>query len=926
MNAPLTPAQAAQATTRHVAGQPSGPLADPSHPVQNGIHGEPYAPNGRQSDASSTIGPPELEHLSEHYIPFGKLLSRMAQQTQYELHELIEAMADIQIQKTPVTNGLGVHSTLDADKASIDKKLRLMNFAHSQKESYIKALVLTDWARDMEQVNSLIELTMWLRLQEDTAQAAAGGILNLKQNMIAAKMPNPNTIAAIRLLSTGQAPWMPDLGYIPPKRLSATRLLQTLRDMDFNLFVRLSLHDKIPLQMRRYTIANGRVTFDLSDGFVLDLAAVDDSPDSQLYFIDLRIPGTTLSDLVRSHLEAHINQALSTGLSACYDFLHDYSLTLRISTLRAEAAQLTRHKWFGELGVDQLHRSLILHYWRGRPGPKQWFELGITSGSPSKISCRWHCDGRLVYHQIDAGKGSIESILEIVVAQHISNRLTELAKQFDHMDLHLVTSLSDPDACFLRIRRAGKAVVVRIESVTGTYSFTTSLPMPDQSIDSVSAAASVVRYLLCHGSLLDLVSQSKLIGWTALHGPPTGHLNVPQRITFQTHLAPDWTLTAFVDLKTTHWSLRQLSSKRDLPILITDKQMSSSKHLLHIADYAAAQLSLTTLLDELSRVQAPYQLQQQAKRHASLVVPAKSIDASAKWCRDLIEIAYVGQEDGSALHRVSGVVNSGPHIMRGRKTRDLGYTFCNDGTFSVLLRGLPNDGITSLARAKLRAITRMLQWTAACRRHGYPLKSASPDGISFRYAAQPPLSAQLSWSEPAKVKLSPRNPHCRILHALRLKLQRSLTSSDERHVDELCQVLRFTLPFLQAMQDIESAGPLARVVLNAHTATSFRLTYRSPLPDYTFAITAKCKNAGCVWLVQERRRRQGQHEHINARLAETWASQGPGWRGLRNGAKADAEGIADLMRTIDGIVRSVPGKSDRVGSNHGEEHEVVVLD
>lgn len=187
--------------------------------LANGVNGSSHtgdsqAPVASPSDNADDCLPPELEHWAHTYVPMGKLLERIAQQCYNDLQETIDGMADMPVQQIqPAVNGTASHSLTapDTSPASVDKKLRLMNFAQTQKDRFIKALVLSDWARNMDDMTKLIELRMWLQQQDDAASASADAIVQLKHNMIPAKMPNPNIEGALELLSTGKAPWMPDV-------------------------------------------------------------------------------------------------------------------------------------------------------------------------------------------------------------------------------------------------------------------------------------------------------------------------------------------------------------------------------------------------------------------------------------------------------------------------------------------------------------------------------------------------------------------------------------------------------------------------------------------------------------------------------------------------------------------------------------------
>ena len=187
--------------------------ANSSIPLTNGSS---HSGAGNGQDEEDLL-PPELEHWADSYTPMGKLLERVAQQCYSDLTETVDAMADIPVQQhAPTVNGAGPHSiphaAPDSSAASVEKKLKLMNFAQLHKDRFIKALVLSDWARNMEDMDKLIELRVWLQQQDEAATAVAGAIVQMKHNLIPAKMPNPNIQGALELLSTGKAPWMPDVG------------------------------------------------------------------------------------------------------------------------------------------------------------------------------------------------------------------------------------------------------------------------------------------------------------------------------------------------------------------------------------------------------------------------------------------------------------------------------------------------------------------------------------------------------------------------------------------------------------------------------------------------------------------------------------------------------------------------------------------
>lgn len=530
-----------------------GSSAGSSAKMANGTNGAsqntPVLMNGvaEGKPDSSDLTPPELEHFTESYVPFGKLLGRIAQQAYFDLNETLDGMADIAVSAPPAAvNGVdsASHNHPDPSSASVDKKLRLMNFAQTQKDRFVKALVLSEWARNMDSTNRLIELTMWLRRQDEMCNAAADGMLRLKHNMIGAKMPNPNIDGAFEILSTGRADWMPDLGYIPPKPLTVPQSLDTLKRLDFTLSVRLSLHEELPPLFHDYSIANGRATFIVPGEFEVDLAAADEDPDTPFYFIDIRLlftpSSSILTDRLRNEMEGRVNDVLSTkGLKGCYDFLHTFVLTHKLNVLRCQAVDLAKHRWRHCIQVSAVHRSVIVQYWTPLIGGKNWIELGVVSGNDrkrlrertSRIHCRWFRRGQEVTEhdlEFDYHHLSMEDMLDRVIARHVSGRLTSIndqlsvmasnSKAFSH---HLSASNSDPAACelALRVEQLPVPYVVRVEPVSGSLYISPPSKLASETQDRIAedpalAPAQALQYTLCKALQEHVTKRVLMMGWT----------------------------------------------------------------------------------------------------------------------------------------------------------------------------------------------------------------------------------------------------------------------------------------------------------------------------------------------------------------------------------------------------------------------------
>ncbi|KAL1303341.1 hypothetical protein AAFC00_006740 [Neodothiora populina] len=494
-------------------------------------------------------GPPGLEHWEHTFVPMGKLLERVAQQCFSDLTELVDGLSDMPVQPgPPAINGASNHASSsiapDQSAASIEKKVRLMNFAQDQKDRFLKTLVLSNWARNMDAMNSLIELRMWLQQQDGSSSDVADAIMRMKHNMIAAKMPNPNIQGALELLSTGKAPWMPDMGYIPPKPLNAKQLLKTLKDMNFALSVRLNLHEELPPRFRTYSIANGRATFVVADEFEVDLAVADEDPESPFYFIDLRLlfaNSPSISDgAVRTSLEIKVNEVLETdGLTGCYRYLHDFVMTHRTNLLRWQALEMMRGKWNECIRVETIHRDFVVHYWTGQSGPKSWIQIGTKSNAAASeasasrkphLGIRWIREGQdSPADDVDVTNThqSMEQILEQIIARHIrwrlelvANRMHALSGNESALDVEMEYEPEDSHECSMemRFKRLRTPLKLRMSPVTGNFVLSPASRITLDAENRINAdrsmdAAQILSMLHCRLLQDQIRTQAHRLGW-----------------------------------------------------------------------------------------------------------------------------------------------------------------------------------------------------------------------------------------------------------------------------------------------------------------------------------------------------------------------------------------------------------------------------
>ena len=516
-------------------------------PVTNG---EITSAIAATSDPNS---PPPLDQSwrkSEFNKPLGTMIERLGQQCYYDLNELINKMAETPTQQQPgQVNGIMPHTAEDQDAISLSKKRQILAFAQQQRERFTRALILSDWSSNMDDMAKLIDISLHQKMKRHANEQSIYKVGQYKVDMVGAKMPNPNIEGALELLATGKASWIPDLGYIPPKRLSAKQLLKTLRGMNVTLSTRLMLNDDVPTHFLDYSVANGRATFRVAEEFEVDLSVADEDPTSPWYFIDLRFlfspTSQTLDDRLRSYLEPQVNNAMAAkGLQGCYDFLHNFVLTHKINILHSQAVELTRSKWFDCVIIEKMRRTLVVQYWSGMPGPKSWLEFGIVTGkqqskasrrqTSASLSVRWFRKGEEVREhglELDWAVLKLEQCIEQVIARHtswlltfVNERIQTLAAESNALNADLESSVTEPDDCTLSLSLPSmqRPLTVRIEPVTGQLSISPTSPVTvnaerrlnsDPSLDSARWLAS----LLCTAVQEGVGKAAELLGWLPVH-------------------------------------------------------------------------------------------------------------------------------------------------------------------------------------------------------------------------------------------------------------------------------------------------------------------------------------------------------------------------------------------------------------------------
>ena len=207
---------------RQATGIPNGEL------LSNGygpINRESLQRDGSQptSAIATTIGelqrslaPPELFHIEEGFVPLASLGSRMAQEAHNALEELITELArfdDESAQKERFQAKMDEEAADPTTKTAPipTKKEVLWDFAQSWRTKFIKLMAISQWSRNSEAVSKIIDINFFIMRQKASYKEAVNWMGELKRVLVPEKIPAPDLRATIEMMSTGKAPWIPNV-------------------------------------------------------------------------------------------------------------------------------------------------------------------------------------------------------------------------------------------------------------------------------------------------------------------------------------------------------------------------------------------------------------------------------------------------------------------------------------------------------------------------------------------------------------------------------------------------------------------------------------------------------------------------------------------------------------------------------------------
>lgn len=167
----------------------------------------------RNSNSTEVAPEPfELLHITEGFYPLGVLVHRAVQQCWNDLSELITELAAIHVPSDYSAASLSSGKPSgNLSPENVQKKMRILDFAHAKRAEFIKLLVLSQWSRQAAEVRQLIDVSSFIRTRQQAYDVAVQHVGGMKRGLVLAQVANPDLRTALEVLAKGRVRSLPDV-------------------------------------------------------------------------------------------------------------------------------------------------------------------------------------------------------------------------------------------------------------------------------------------------------------------------------------------------------------------------------------------------------------------------------------------------------------------------------------------------------------------------------------------------------------------------------------------------------------------------------------------------------------------------------------------------------------------------------------------
>ncbi|XP_071483080.1 mediator of RNA polymerase II transcription subunit 14-like [Diadema antillarum] len=311
-------------------------------------------------------------------ISLGLLLEHLVQKTYHELTVLAELLPR---------------------RLDMEKKIEIVKFAQSTRQTFIRLLALVKWAGSAAKVDKCAAISSFLDQQSllfvDTADMLAR---MARENLLHARLPNFCLPHAVDVLTMRQYKRMPACikeRIVPPDPITTSEKATVLHRLDQIIQHRL-VTSELPPQLANLTIEDGRVKFRVPQEFEVTLTLMEDNRTIpwRLLNIEILVQDPETGDgksLVHPLQVNYIHQLVQSRLFGdnkplvdMYNVLHTFCQSLQLEVLYSQVQRLITERWGEHVMIDKYTAGerLVISYWRSQSlhtsKQPEFYKLSVT--------------------------------------------------------------------------------------------------------------------------------------------------------------------------------------------------------------------------------------------------------------------------------------------------------------------------------------------------------------------------------------------------------------------------------------------------------------------------------------------------------------------------------------------------------------------
>lgn len=359
-----------------------------------------------------------------------------------------------------ILHELTVLSELLPKKLDADRKISIVQFAHSTRTLFIKLLAVVKWVKTSKKFESCSSICYFLDQQAQYFVDTADRLVQLsREELIHARLPAFQVPAAVDVLTLGTYPRLPlciKSRFIPSPPISKREEACVLARLNQVIQSRISsAAAKLSPRIKNIVIKNGMVNLIVPGEFEVSLTLLGERPTTKWTLLNIRILvedyeigfGTKLVhplqlNMVHNALQIRMDKS-QEPLKEAYMMLHTFAQSLQLDVLYCQATQVLSGNMRQYATIECYNRSegvLIVAYWLRRTQHNKYtsqyrFKIFVDPNNSSTGLRTRHFPGGRNMPQIDdrTGRLSISRLLSETVAVRCRERLLRLRERLESL-------------------------------------------------------------------------------------------------------------------------------------------------------------------------------------------------------------------------------------------------------------------------------------------------------------------------------------------------------------------------------------------------------------------------------------------------------------------------------------------------------------